>query len=140
MNHTISICYVACLSPLRDSREPQISQAKRHPVRRKAPGKTPYPLAAHHHHSPDRQTETIVIIGNGFLRRLWLKTTPGAYYRKLRLDQARQMLQLTDFPIIDVAIECVVVVLPSVYISNEREFTAIGLLGLLWAKTLILIT
>ncbi len=50
------------------------------------------------------------------------------------------MLQLTDFPIIDVAIECVVVVLPSVYISNEREFAAIGLLGLLWAKTLILIT
>ncbi len=36
----------------------------------------------------------------------WLKITPGAYYRRLRLDRARQMLQLTDLPIIDVAIEC----------------------------------
>ncbi|MBC8445469.1 MAG: GlxA family transcriptional regulator [Rhodospirillaceae bacterium] len=36
----------------------------------------------------------------------WLKTTPGAYYRRLRLSKARQMLQLTDLAIIDVAIEC----------------------------------
>jgi AraC family transcriptional regulator, glycine betaine-responsive activator len=35
----------------------------------------------------------------------WLKTTPGAYYRRLRLGRARQLLQLTDLPIIDVAIE-----------------------------------
>ncbi len=36
----------------------------------------------------------------------WLKTTPGAYYRRQRLDRARQMLQLTDLSIIDVAVEC----------------------------------
>lgn len=36
----------------------------------------------------------------------WLKTTPGAHYRRLRLDKARQMLQLTDLPVIDVAVEC----------------------------------
>jgi len=36
----------------------------------------------------------------------WLKTTPGAYYRRLRLDKARQMLQLTDLAVIDVAVEC----------------------------------
>ena len=36
----------------------------------------------------------------------WLKTTPGAHYRRLRLERARRMLQLTDLPVIDVAVEC----------------------------------
>lgn len=36
--------------------------------------------------------------------RRWLKTTPGTYYRRLRLDRARGLLQQTEMPVIDVAI------------------------------------
>lgn len=36
----------------------------------------------------------------------WLKTTPGAYYRGLRLDRARQLLHQTDLNIIDIAFRC----------------------------------
>ncbi len=36
----------------------------------------------------------------------WLKTTPGAYYRRLRLERARSLLQQTEMPVIDVAVAC----------------------------------
>jgi AraC family carnitine catabolism transcriptional activator len=35
--------------------------------------------------------------------RKWLKTTPAAYYRGLRLDRSRQLLRQTDLPIIEIA-------------------------------------
>lgn len=38
--------------------------------------------------------------------RRWLRTTPGAYYRGLRLDRARGLLQQTDMPVIEVALAC----------------------------------
>lgn len=38
--------------------------------------------------------------------RKWLKTTPGAYYRGLRLDRARLLLRQTDIPIIEIAFRC----------------------------------
>jgi AraC family carnitine catabolism transcriptional activator len=38
--------------------------------------------------------------------RRWLKTTPGTYYRRLRLDRARTMLQQTAMPVIDIAVAC----------------------------------
>lgn len=36
--------------------------------------------------------------------RRWLKTSPGAYYRRLRLERARALLQQTEMPVIDVAV------------------------------------
>lgn len=36
--------------------------------------------------------------------RRWLKTTPAAFYRGLRLDRARQLLRQTDLPVLDIAI------------------------------------
>ncbi len=38
--------------------------------------------------------------------RRWLKTTPGSYYRRLRLDRARALLQQTDRPVIEIAAAC----------------------------------
>jgi transcriptional regulator GlxA family with amidase domain len=38
--------------------------------------------------------------------RRWLKTSPGAYYRGLRLDRARALLRQTDIPVLDVAMRC----------------------------------
>lgn len=38
--------------------------------------------------------------------RRWLKTSPGAYYRALRLDRARSLLRGTDIPVLDVAMRC----------------------------------
>ncbi|HAE02045.1 MAG TPA: GlxA family transcriptional regulator [Rhodospirillaceae bacterium] len=35
--------------------------------------------------------------------RKWLKTTPAAYYRGLRLDRSRHLLRQTDLPIIEIA-------------------------------------
>jgi AraC family carnitine catabolism transcriptional activator len=38
--------------------------------------------------------------------RRWLQITPGGYYRRLRLERARALLQQTDQPIIDIATAC----------------------------------
>lgn len=38
--------------------------------------------------------------------RKWLKSSPGAYYRNLRLDRARLLLRQTDLPIIEVGFRC----------------------------------
>lgn len=35
----------------------------------------------------------------------WLNTGPSAYYRRLRLDRARGLLQQTDLPVIEVAVK-----------------------------------
>lgn len=34
----------------------------------------------------------------------WLKTTPARYQRRLRLDHARELIRLTDLPIVEIAI------------------------------------
>lgn len=39
------------------------------------------------------------------LFRRWLRTTPGAYYRKLRLERARSLLQQSDLPLLEIAME-----------------------------------
>jgi len=36
----------------------------------------------------------------------WLNTGPSAYYRRLRLDRARMLLQQTDMAVIEVAVKC----------------------------------
>ena len=36
----------------------------------------------------------------------WLGTTPGTYYRRLRLERARTLLEQTDHAITDVAVSC----------------------------------
>jgi transcriptional regulator GlxA family with amidase domain len=36
----------------------------------------------------------------------WTNTTPGAYLRNLRLDRARSLLKQSDFPLIQIAMEC----------------------------------
>ncbi|MBP5855804.1 GlxA family transcriptional regulator [Marivibrio halodurans] len=38
--------------------------------------------------------------------RRWLNTTPARYYRGLRLDRARGLLQQTDMPVLEVATAC----------------------------------
>jgi len=38
--------------------------------------------------------------------RRWLKTTPGAYYRSIRLDRARQLLRQTELPVLDIGLRC----------------------------------
>ncbi len=38
--------------------------------------------------------------------RKWLKTTPGAYYRNIRLDRARQLLRQTEMPVLDIGLRC----------------------------------
>ena len=34
----------------------------------------------------------------------WLKTTPAKYHRRLRLEHAREMIRLTDMPVLEIAI------------------------------------
>lgn len=38
--------------------------------------------------------------------RRWLRTTPAAYYRRLRLDRARGLLQQTNLSVLEVAVAC----------------------------------
>jgi AraC family carnitine catabolism transcriptional activator len=54
--------------------------------------------------------------------RRWLRTTPGAYYRHLRLERARSLLEQTDRSVTEIAYGCGFGSLPSFSRSYKRAF------------------